>query len=245
MLRLGVDIGGSGIKGAVVDIDAGSLVTDRHEIPTPQPSRPDAVVDAVTKVVAHFAWEGPIGFAFPAIVVDGVVHSAANIDESWIGTDARSLLAEATGRPVALLNDADAAGLGEMHFGAGKGEDGVVFVLTLGSGIGSAVFVDGHLMPNTELGHLELDGSKAEHRAAARLKEEEHLSWEEWADRAQRYLTHLEAIFSPDLFILGGGVSRDHNEFLPLLKTRARLKPATLRNDAGIVGAALTARDLA
>jgi polyphosphate glucokinase len=246
---LGIDIGGSGIKGAPVDVEEGMLAAKRHRIPTPQPSTPGAVADTVAKIVQHFCWRGPIGCTFPAVVKKGIVRSAANVDRSWIGTDGDSLLEERTGCPVMLVNDADAAGIAEMQFGAGQSRKGVVFVLTLGTGIGSAVFADGVLVPNTELGHIQMRCRKrsaveAEDYASDRIRKGEKLKWTTWAKRVNRYLGLLESLFSPDLFILGGGVSKKHGKFLPLLSTQAEVVPAELLNEAGIVGAALAARYL-
>lgn len=238
---LGIDIGGSGIKGAPVDTEAGIFLADRYRLPTPQPAIPEAVGDVVGQVVAHFGWKGPIGCTFPAVVKHGVVHTAANVDNSWIGTDGQRLLQRKTGQPVCLLNDADAAGMAEMKVGAGKDHSGIVFILTLGTGIGSAVFVNGVLMPNTELGHLELRGKAAEDRASDRIRKEKELTWEKWAERLNEYLQLLEFLFSPDLFILGGGVSSKHEKFLPLLNVEAKIVPAHLLNDAGIIGAAMAA----
>jgi polyphosphate glucokinase len=242
---LGIDIGGSGIKGAPVNIDTGELLTERYRIPTPQPAIPDAVGDVVTEIVHQFEWKGPIGCTFPAIIKDGVAFSAANVDKSWIGTNGQKLFRKKTGCPTLLINDADAAGIAEMEFGAGKGEMGVVIMLTLGTGIGSAVFLNGALVPNTELGHLEIRGKDAESRASDRIREERDLSWEKWAEKIDEYLQRVEFLFSPDLFIIGGGVSKKYDKFLPLLHTRARIVPAQLFNDAGIVGAALAAKTLA
>jgi polyphosphate glucokinase len=247
---LGVDIGGSGIKGAPVDLKKGKLASKRIRIATPQPSKPEAVADTVAKIVARFDWAGPIGCTFPAVIKRGVVYTAANVDNDWIGTDGRKLLQVKTGCRVELLNDADAAGIAEMHVGAGKGRKGTVFVLTFGTGIGSALFVDGRLMPNTELGHLEiLCGSKgsveAEDYASDRIRKKKKLSWGEWAMRVDDLLGVLEALFSPDLFILGGGVSKKHQKYLSLLRTKTEVVPAQLLNDAGIVGAALAAKKLA
>jgi polyphosphate glucokinase len=240
---LGIDIGGSGIKSAPVDIETGRLTRSRHKILTPQPSTPEAVAGVVVELVEHFQWEGPIGCTLPAVVRRGVVHSAANIDESWIGVDGKRLLRKATGQPVTLLNDADAAGIAEMRFGAGRDRRGVVFILTFGTGIGSGVFVDGHLHPNTELGHLEFKGMHAEHYAAARVREAEKLSYKKWGTRVDEFLEHLEDIFSPDLFIIGGGVSRKMEKFQAYLVLDTEVVPAQLRNEAGIIGAALTAGD--
>jgi polyphosphate glucokinase len=244
MKILGIDIGGSGIKGAPVDIKKGTLAAERHRIPTPQPSTPEAVGDAVAKLADYFQWKGPIGCTFPAVIKKGTVYTAANVDKSWIGTNGKKLLRKKTGCPVLLINDADGAGIAEMRFGAGKGQKGVVFVLTLGTGIGSAIFVDGALMPNTELGHIEMNNMDAEHYAADVIRKREKLDWGEWAQRVNEYLVMLEALFSPDLFILGGGVSKKHDKFLPFLRTQAKVVPAQLLNDAGIVGAALAAKAL-
>lgn len=239
---LGIDIGGTGMKAAPVDTDTGELIADRHRILTPQPATPDRVADVLTELAQHFDWTGPIGATFPAVVRHGVAETAANVDQSWIGTDAGTLFSQATGAPVTVLNDADAAGLAEMDFGAGKGRQGVVLVVTLGTGIGSALFVDGTLVPNTELGHLQIRGKDAEHRAAASVRESKGWSWEEWAKRLQEYFAEVEALLSPDLLIVGGGVSKKADRFLPLIETRAELVPAQLLNEAGIVGAAVAAR---
>ncbi|MEV0601260.1 polyphosphate--glucose phosphotransferase [Streptomyces sp. NPDC050315] len=244
----GVDIGGSGIKGAPVDLERGELAEERFKVLTPHPATPEAVADGVQQVVEHFGWSGPVGATFPGVVTGGVTRSAANVHKSWIGTDAVSLLTsrlggEAGGCEVTVLNDADAAGLAEMHFGAARGRMGTVIMLTLGTGIGSAVFTDGQLVANTELGHLELDGHDAETRASTRVKDEEDLSWHEWAPRLQKYLRHVEMLFTPELFVIGGGVSRKAHKFLPLIEgVRAEIVPAQLQNNAGIVGAAMAAR---
>ena len=244
---LGIDIGGSGIKGAPVDTVTGILAAERRRIATPQPSSPAAVAGTVAKIVKHFHWQGPVGCTFPAVVKQGTVYTASNVDRSWIGVDGQKLLRKKSRCPVTLVNDADAAGAAEMVFGAGRGQKGVVFVLTLGTGIGSAIFVDGVLMPNTELGHIDVTCGRhgavvAEEYASDRIRKEEKLSWSRWAERVNRYLELLESLFSPDLFILGGGVSKKSEKFLPLLSPRADVVPARLRNEAGIVGAALAAR---
>lgn len=238
---LGIDIGGSGIKGALVDIQKGTLATKRHRISTPQPSSPDAIGDVVAKIVNHFEWSGPVGCTFPAIVKGGVVYSAANVNKSWVGTNGEKLLQKKTGCPVFLINDADAAGLAEMKFGAGRDQTGVIILLTLGTGIGSAIFVDGQLLPNTEFGHMEVRGKDAEDRAADRIRKKEDLSWKKWAKRVNEFLNRMEDLFSPDLFIVGGGVSKKHKKFLPRLNTRAPVVPAQMRNEAGIIGAAMIA----
>jgi polyphosphate glucokinase len=241
MQVLGIDIGGSGIKGAPVKTETGELVVERHRIETPQPSTPEAVAKTVKEVVDRFKWDGPVGATFPAIVQRGVVHSAANVDKSWIGTDGKALLETATGCPVILLNDADAAGIAEMTFGAGKGNLGVVMILTFGTGVGSAIFTEGKLLPNTELGHLIIRGKDAESRSSDRAREEHEWGWKAWTKRVNEHLAYVEALFSPDLFIIGGGVSKNHGEFFHMLETRAPLVPAAFRNEAGIVGAALAA----
>ncbi|MGR4881887.1 polyphosphate--glucose phosphotransferase [Streptomyces sp. LARHCF249] len=244
MQIMGVDIGGSGIKGAPVDLDRGDLAQERHKVLTPQPATPDGVAGCVAEVVRAFSWSGPVGVTFPGVVTSGVTRSAANMDKGWVGEDAAALLSrELGGLPVTVLNDADAAGVAEMTYGAGRGRGGTVILLTLGTGIGSAVFTDGRLIPNTELGHLELKGHDAETRASVKAKEDGDLTWERWAHRVQRYLAHVEMLFSPDLFIIGGGVSRKPEKFLPLIEgIRAEIVPAKLQNNAGIVGAAMAAR---
>ncbi len=238
---LGVDIGGSGVKGAPVDLATAEFSAERRRIPTPQPATPEAVAETVASVVAGFDTEGPIGCTFPGIVQHGVIRLAANVDKAWVGTDAEALFSDAVGRPVLVLNDADAAGLAEARFGAAQDCDGVVLVLTFGTGIGSALLNDGQLVPNTEFGHLELDGQEAEHRAAAAVREDEDLAWKEWGGRVNHYLKHLELLFTPDRFVIGGGVSRKFAKFADFLDVRAEVVPAELRNQAGIVGAALVA----
>ncbi|MFH8569079.1 polyphosphate--glucose phosphotransferase [Streptomyces sp. NPDC017993] len=243
MKVFGVDIGGSGIKGAPVDLERGDLAEERHKVLTPHPATPEAVADSVREVVDHFGWQGPVGATFPGVVTDGTTRTAANVDKHWIGVDAAALLTSRLGsRPVTLLNDADAAGLAEMRYGAGRGRIGTVIVLTLGTGIGSAVFTGGRLVPNTELGHLELHGHDAEKRASTKAKEDGDLTWQHWARRVRKYLAHVEMLFSPELFVIGGGVSRKAEKFLPLLEDiRAEIVPAQLQNNAGIVGAAMAA----
>lgn len=240
---LGVDVGGSGVKAGVVDLGAGRLLSERLRYPTPQPATPGAVTKLITAMVNELLWTGPIGVAVPAIVKKGVVLSAANIDKAWIGDNAARRLTRALKRKVPVVNDADAAGLAEMHYGAGRRHSkGVVILLTFGTGIGSAVFLDGELVPNTELGHLQLKGSDAEHWASAKAREVGKLSWQRWGSRVNQYLHHLEFLFSPELFIVGGGVSKDTHLFFPYLDTRAKVVAATLRNRAGIIGAAWNAR---
>jgi len=243
-LLFGIDVGGSGIKGAIVDAALGDLTTDRYRIKTPQPATPEAVAATIARIVEHFEWEGPVGAALPSVVRRGIVATAANIDKGWIGTDADQLLEEATGNPVRVLNDADAAGIAEMIYGAGADEPGVVVLLTFGTGIGSAIFHDGILVPNSELGHLEFRGMVAEHYAAARLVERDDMELDPWAIRVGEYLNHLERILTPDLFIFGGGISKRFDDFSGHLQVDTPVKVAQLRNNAGIVGAALASRGL-
>ena len=236
---LGIDIGGSGVKGAPVDVDNGTLLAERFRIETPHPATPDAVAAAVAEVISHFDWHGPVGATMPGVVKSGTLLTAANIHPSWIGTNAAQVFTRATGCPVTVLNDADAAGIAEMRFGAGKGRSGVVIMVTLGTGIGSAVFNDGVLLPNTELGHIEIRGKDAETRASARVREEKDLSFKKWGKQVDDYLDRIDALLWPDVVIIGGGVSKKADRFFPLLTTRAEVVPAQLLNDAGIVGAAL------
>jgi len=239
---LGVDIGGSGVKAAPVDVTEGSLTQERIKVPTPQPSKPEAIAEAVHGLVEQFGWSGKAGITFPGVVTDGIIRTAANLDPSWIGVDACDLFGSATGMEVQVINDADAAGLAEMRFGAGAGQQGTVVMLTFGTGIGSALFFNGVLVPNTEFGHIEVRGKDAEKRASERARELHDLDWAQWAGRVDEYMRHLEALLWPELFIVGGGVSRKSDKFLPLLEgLRARVVPAKLHNDAGIVGAALIA----
>jgi polyphosphate glucokinase len=239
---LGVDIGGTGIKAAPVDLSTGKLTAERVKLDTPHPSLPDAVAAVVRELVTGFSWTGPIGITFPGVVMDGVIKTAANVDKSWIDTDARALFGQVTGQPVAMINDADAAGLAEVKFGAGAGHKGTVLLLTLGTGIGSALFIDGILVPNTEFGHIEIRGREAEKRASELVREEHELSWGKWAGRVDEYLEHMEQLLSPQLFIIGGGVSKKSDKFLPRLTgLRATVVPAAMLNDAGIVGAAMAA----
>lgn len=238
-LVFGIDIGGTGIKGAPVDIIRGVLVEPRHRIPTPQPAKPKAVAGVIGELVKHFSWKGPIGCAFPAVIKDGVAHTAANVDKSWIGTDGRALFEQRTGSPVEMLNDADAAGLAEMEFGAGKGQSGLVVMVTLGTGIGSAIFMDGRLVPNSEIGHLIIRGKDSETRASDRARTTKGWSWKKWAKRVDEYLDYVENLLNPDLFIIGGGVSKKHEKYLQYIDTRARVVPAKMLNEAGIIGAAV------
>ena len=235
----GIDIGGSGMKAAPVDLGVGDLTAERFKILTPKPSTPEKVADVVAALVGHFSWVGPIGVTFPGVVRHGVIYSAANVDKAWIGTDASALFSKAAGGEVRVVNDADAAGLAEVHFGAGRDRAGVVLVLTFGTGIGSGLFVDGVLVPNSELGHLEIDGNDAETKAAASARDREGLSWKEWAARVERYLQTVVKLFSPELVIVGGGASRKAEKWLPYIDVDTEVVPAALENEAGIVGAAL------
>jgi polyphosphate glucokinase len=237
---LGIDIGGTGIKGAPVETLSGQLLSDRHRILTPHPATPDAVTEVVGELAKFFDWTGPTGATFPAVVKNGVARTAANVDPAWIGTDAASLFSKAIGGEVTVVNDADAAGVAEMKFGVGKGRRGLVIMVTLGTGIGSALFVDGVLVPNTELGHLKMGKHDAERIASEIVREENNLSWKEWAKRVEEYLVMVEALFSPDLFIIGGGVSKKADKFVPrLTDVQTEIVAAQLLNEAGIVGAAL------
>ncbi|WP_028476603.1 polyphosphate--glucose phosphotransferase [Nocardia sp. CNY236] len=236
----GIDIGGSGVKGAAVDLSTGELVHERIKIATPHPATPEAVAGAVAQLVAQAHWDGPVGLTLPAVVTDGIARTAANISRSWIGTDARALFSDVLGdRRVTVLNDADAAGLAEDRYGAARDFVGPVMVLTFGTGIGSALLYRGTLVPNTELGHLKIDGVSSEHYAAASVKERDGLSYAQWATRVGRVLTTLENLFFPAVFVAGGGISRKADQWIPLLTNRTTVVPAALRNTAGIVGAAM------
>nr|WP_312607568.1 ROK family protein [Kocuria rhizophila] len=247
---IGIDIGGTGTKGGIVDLTTGQLVGERFRIPTPQPATPQAVAGVVRQIVDELqsrpeapAPDSHVGIVFPAIIKNGVALSAANVDKSWINTDVDALMTETLGREVEALNDADGAGLAEAHYGAGRGKEGLVMVITLGTGIGSAMILNGQLVPNAELGHLEVDGHDAETRASAAAREREQLPWKKWATkRLQRYFSHVEFLFSPSLFVIGGGVSKNSEKFLPYLELRTPVEIAALRNNAGIVGAALWAQ---
>lgn len=234
------------MKGGIVDLKSGELIGDRFRLDTPRPATPEAVADVLVRVVEELdsrpqapGRDVPIGIDFPAIISHGVARSAANVDPSWIGTDVDKLFTKRIGRPVHVLNDADAAGLAEVRYGAGKGVDGVVLVITLGTGIGSALIMDGKLVPNAELGHLEIDGFDAESKASASARERDDIGWDEYAVRLQRYFSHVEFLFSPELFIVGGGISKRSEDFLPQLKLQTKIVTAKLKNNAGIVGAAL------
>jgi polyphosphate glucokinase len=244
-LIVGIDIGGSGVKGAPVDVVAGALISERYRVPTPQPAEVDSVVRAVAEVAGRFPTVDRFGITFPGVVATGVIRTAANMDRSWLDVSAARVFAQTLGRSVVVLNDADAAGVAEMTFGAGRGQAGVTLMLTFGTGIGSALFLDGRLVPNTELGHLELHGHDAEDRASDRAREVDDLDWRQWAHRVQEYLRHVEALLQPDLFIIGGGVSKKADRFLPLIELRTRTVPALLQNSAGIIGAAVAASSAA
>lgn len=242
MRTLGIDIGGTGIKAAPVDVTSGAMLAQRRKLDTPRPATPDAVARVVGELVTSFGWRGPVGIAYPGVVTDGVTRTAANLHPGWIGLPARDLLSSAAGQPAQLLNDADAAGMAEMRFGAGLGQRGTVLVLTFGTGIGSALFIDGILVPNSEFGHLEIRGKDAEKRASESAKRVRGLNWKQWAKRVEEYLTYVERMLSPQLIIVGGGISKASDKYLPLVRgLEARVVPAAMRNDAGIVGAAMAA----
>lgn len=242
MQVLGIDIGGSGIKGALIDTQTGEMLTDRHRIPTPPPGTPEQVAEIVGAMARHFTWSGPVGCGFPAPLRRGEVLYMANLDDDWRGRNADALFSEATGCDVHVINDADAAGLAELHFGAARGRDGVVLMLTLGTGIGSALFADGVLVPNTEFGHVEFDGMEAEWYAADAARKREDLSWKKWAHRLDRTLHHFEFLVRPDLIVLGGGVSKKADKFIPRLTVSTEVVPAEMRNRAGIIGAGMAVR---
>jgi polyphosphate glucokinase len=239
---LGIDVGGSGIKGAVVDTKKGNLLTDRFRIPTPKPATPGSVIKTITEIIEEFNWKGIIGCGFPAAIRHEIIKTASNIDKSWIGINAAKKIKKKSGCPTHLVNDVDAAGFAEMKFGAGKKEKGTVIMAAFGTGIGTAIFTKNKLVPNTELGHLILHNMKAEHYAANIIRENENLSWEDWGYRVNDYLTRLEDLFWPDLFIIGGGVSKKYEEFSKFIEVEARVVPAQARNHAGIIGAALSAK---
>ena len=243
-LILGIDIGGTGIKGAPVNIETGTLAKERFRIETPHPAKPDDVASVVQQIAKHFHYSGPTGITFPAIVKNGVIYSASNVDKSWINIDASKLFQTYLGAPVTVVNDADAAGIAEMRFGAGVGRHGVVILLTFGTGIGSAIFCDGVLLPNTEFGHLKIRGKDAELRASERIREKKHMSFKKWADIVSEYLEELEKLFSPELFLIGGGISKKADKFLPNLRARTTvpIEAAKMQNDAGIIGAATLAK---
>lgn len=238
---LGIDIGGTGIKGAPVDTQTGQLLAERQRLLTPEGAEPQAVAKTVAELVNLFQWEGPVGCGFPAVVRSGTVYTAANVHKTWIGTQAERLFGEVLNRPVRVINDADAAGMAEMRFGAGVGEKGVVLIVTIGTGLGTAIFTNGHLVPNTEFGHIEIEGQDAEQLASDAARKRDDLTWKKWSKRFNKYLNRLEALVWPDLIILGGGAIKRFDEFAPALTVRARVVPAQFMNEAGIVGAALAA----
>jgi polyphosphate glucokinase len=242
MQAFGIDIGGTGIKGAPVDLTTGKLLSDRKKIATPRPATPEAVTEVVKEVTQSFGWTGVTGATFPGVVVNGTVRSAANVDKTWIGTDAKALFGKAIGTDVAVLNDADAAGIAEMTFGAGVGVKGSVLMLTFGTGVGSALFTDGVLVRNTEFGHIEIRGKDAESRASEHAKISHDWGWKDWTGRVSEYLQRIEALISPSLIIVGGGISKESEKWVPMLTgIQAKIVPAALQNDAGIVGAAMAA----
>jgi polyphosphate glucokinase len=239
---LGIDVGGSGIKGGIVDVDSGKMISQRLRVETPPDGDPKEVAHLIHKMFNDFSWKGPVGVGFPAVILDGVALSAANISKNWIGLNVDELLSHGTNCKVYSVNDADAAGVAEMEFGAGRTrKHGVVMMLTLGTGIGSAIFIDGTLVPNTELGHLLYKGKDYEKWTSAAVKEKQEMSWKKWSSRLQVYFDYLEKLFSPNLFIIGGGVSKDAEKFIPRLSTRAKIIPAEFQNQAGIIGSALYA----
>ncbi len=242
---LGIDIGGSGVKGAPVNIDEGTLLAERYRLITPDPSTPQAVADCIDQIVKHFGWEGRIGCGYPGAVKNGVTLTAANVDENWINCNAKMLIEQVTQCKTSVINDADAAGLAEIRFGAGRDVSGVVIMITLGTGIGTALFVDGHLLPNAELGHLVIRDKDAEVRASDRARVKKNLSWKAWAKRLDEYLSYIERLFWPDLLIIGGGASKNHEKFIPHLTINTPIVPAQMYNEAGIVGAALAGIELA
>lgn len=235
----GLDIGGSGIKGTPVETESGELLGDRIRVPTPEAATPDEVVAAAVEVVSRSGWEGPVGCGFPGVVKEGVIHTAANVADEFIGFDLQTRLQKELGTPVRIVNDADAAGLAEVRWGAGRGVEGTVLMLTIGTGIGTALFIEGKLVPNTELGHVEIHGREAELWAADRIRKVEDLSWKKWARRIEEYFQKMEALLWPDLIVVGGGVSKKSERFLPKIETRTKIVPAEMLNNAGIAGAAL------
>jgi polyphosphate glucokinase len=241
---LGIDVGGSSIKAGLVDVKAGRLEGELVSLPTPKPATPDAVMQAVAELGSRLPSQGPVGFAFPSVVKAGKAHTAANVDPSWIGTNGAAMVERTLGRPCAFLNDADAAGIAEVISGAGRGVSGTVIMLTFGTGIGSALFVDGHLYPNTELGHLEMRGADAEDWASARVRTQLNLDWPGWIERVNEYLDRMYRLFWPDLFILGGAVSERYDAFAPLLRSPAEIRPARFAGQAGVIGAAIAASRL-
>ncbi|MEQ9304847.1 MAG: ROK family protein [Marinoscillum sp.] len=242
MKVLGIDIGGTGIKGAIVDTKTGTLISERHRISTPQPATPESIIDTVVALIGEFDWKGPIGCGFPAAVRHEIVKTASNIDKSWIGLNAAKQIKKATRCPTHLINDVDAAGMAEMKFGAGKDQNGTTLMVAAGTGIGTALFIDKRLVPNTELGFIQLHGMPGEHYAANSVRKSEKLSIEEWAGRFNEYLQRLEMLFWPDLFILGGGISKQFESYEQYFDLDTKIVPAVSRNHAGIIGAALAAK---
>lgn len=240
---LGIDVGGSGIKGAPINVKEGKLMAERHRIPTPQPATPEAVAEVISQIVDHFNWKGAVGIGFPAVIMNGVVKTASNIDKSWIDTNAQDLISKRTKLPVVLVNDADAAGLAEIKFGAGKEVDGTVMLLTIGTGIGSALFTNGKLVPNTELGHAYLEnGMEAESFAADSVRSSQELDWTEWGTRFNLYLKEIEKLYWPELIIIGGGVSKKFDKYRHTIDIKSDLVMAEQRNEAGLIGAALSVK---
>ena len=242
MTIMGIDVGGSGIKGVPVNIETGEILEDRFRLPTPREAKPSEVADTVAEVLKHFHWSGPVGIGFPAVVRNGIAYTAANIHKSWIETNAEQLFSQVTGCPAFVLNDADAAGIAEMKFGVGREHPlGVAIMITIGTGLGTALFVDGKLVPNTELGHIEIRGKDAETRASDAARQRKEMSWEEWGAKFNEYLNAMERLFWPDLFILGGGTSKMFSKFVSYIHVHAEVVPAQLLNQAGMIGAALYA----
>ncbi len=239
---LGIDIGGSGVKGAIVNTKKGEMLTERFRIPTPELASPEAISEIVKQIVDHYKWEGPIGAGYPGVVQNGLVRTAANVDNSWINTNIEKLFSDATACPVSVVNDADAAGLAEMKFGAGRGNKGLILLITVGTGLGTVMFSRGKLVPNLEMGHIILNGADAELYASDAARKSDHLSWEKWAGRFNEYVKRMEDLLWPDLIIIGGGVSKKSELFNGLIKSRAQIMPALLENNAGIVGAAYSAK---
>ena len=239
---LGIDIGGSGVKGAIVDTKKGQLLTERYRIPTPQPATPEAVAEVMNKITKHFKWEGPVGVGFPGVIQPGLARTAATVDKSWIDKDLNKLFSEATGCKVHVVNDADAAGMAEVKFGAGKGHKGTLMLITVGTGLGTVIFTNGKLVPNLEFGHLMLHGADAELYASDAARSKNNLDWDTWADQFNEYLLRVEELIWPDRIIIGGGASKKGDKFFPHLTTKAPVVPATLKNEAGIVGAAMVSK---